>query len=60
MNSEALLMINTSARRGLHAEVAVQAALKDSSKESGNYITTDTLKSCDMSQSLRKIRGMKV
>ena len=56
MNSEALLMIDTSARRDLHAEEAVQAALKDSSKESGNYITTDTLKSCDMSQSLRKIR----
>jgi DNA-binding NarL/FixJ family response regulator len=56
MNSEALLMLNTSARRGLHAGDAVQAALKDCSKESGNCITTDTLKSCDMSQSLRKIR----
>jgi hypothetical protein len=56
MTSEAVLMMNTSARRGLHTGDAVQAALKDSSKGSGNYITTDTLKSCDRSQSLRKIR----
>jgi len=49
-------MMNTSARRGLHAGDAAQEALKDSVKGSGNYITTDTLKSCDMSQSLRKIR----
>jgi hypothetical protein len=56
MNSEGLLMMNTSARRGLHAGEAVPAALKDSSKGSGKYITTDTLKPCDISQSLRKIR----
>jgi hypothetical protein len=56
MNSEALLMMNTGARQGLHAGGAAQAALKDSSKGSGKYITTDTLKSGDKSQSLRKIR----
>lgn len=56
MNSEGLLMMNTSARRGLHAGDAAQAAFKDSGKGSGNYITADTLKFCDMSQSLRKIR----
>src|ERR1700688_209157 len=56
MNSEGLLMMNTSARRGLHAGEAVPAPLKDSSKGSEKYITTDTLKPCDISQSLRKIR----
>jgi hypothetical protein len=49
-------MMNTSARWGLHAGDAAPTELKDSSKGSGTYITTDSLKSCDMSQSLRKIR----
>ena len=49
MNSENLPM-NTSARQGL------QATFKDSSRVSVNSITAETSKSCDTSQSVRKIR----
>jgi hypothetical protein len=55
MNSEALLMMNSSARQSLHPGETVQAALKDS-RGSVNSVTTGTSKSCDMSPSLRKIR----
>jgi len=55
MNSEALLMI-TSARQGLQPRDAALAAFKDSSRGSVNSVTTEASKSCDMSQSVRKIR----
>jgi DNA-binding NarL/FixJ family response regulator len=56
MNSEALLMMNTSARQGLQPRDAAQAALKDSSRGSAHSVTTEASKACDMSQSVRKIR----
>jgi DNA-binding NarL/FixJ family response regulator len=56
MNSEALLM-NTSAHQGLQPGEAGQAAFKDSSSRGTvNSITTQAPKSCDPSQSARKIR----
>jgi two-component system, NarL family, response regulator DevR len=55
MNSEALPMMNTSARQALPAREAAQAALKDS-RGSVNSVVEEASRSCDMSQNLRKIR----
>jgi DNA-binding NarL/FixJ family response regulator len=57
MNSEALLMMNTSARQGLHPGDTAQAAPKDSSRGSVSSVTTEVAsRACDTSQSVRKIR----
>jgi DNA-binding NarL/FixJ family response regulator len=49
--------MNTSARQGLQRGGAAQAAPKDSSsRANANFTTTETLKSCETSQSVRKIR----
>ncbi len=48
--------MNTSTRQGLQPRDATQATLKQSSTGSENRVTTETSKSCDLSQSVRKIR----
>jgi len=48
--------MNASARQGLQPREAAQATVKQSSAGSENRVTTETSKSCDMSQSVRKIR----
>src|ERR1700682_5910210 len=55
MNSEDLPM-NTSARQGLQPRDAAHATVKQSSNGSANSVTAETSKSCDTSQSVRKIR----
>jgi DNA-binding NarL/FixJ family response regulator len=49
--------MNTSTHQGLQRGGAAQAAPKDSSgRANANFTTTEVLKSCDTSQSVRKIR----
>jgi DNA-binding NarL/FixJ family response regulator len=55
MNSEALLMI-ISARQGLQPRDATLSAFKDSNRGSVSSVITEAAKSCDTSQSVRKIR----
>ena len=50
------LFMNTSTRQGLQPRDATQATLKQSSTGSENRVTTETSKSCDMSQGARKTR----